>query len=169
MANCGVRVRDVRVVASLAFQRMQLAYLKKSCGLKILLAPFYVIAVYAFMIFFVAFALPTLLFEALTFLPMRLCGQLCCGVPCCPLHAGPLRGFGAAARNEAHVARRSALLDSFAKAHGLVLSYECVDYAGWQQGDKNSPSLWVRRRSAALRVRLATGSLAGFVHGDDMV
>jgi hypothetical protein len=164
------RVFDARYALVRAYNRAVERLQRLSAPRLCLAAPLAVPLLFLpFAIFVLAFMLPTLLLEAALFALLAL---LTCRVPCA---GAPLPGSGAAARNAAHAARRAALLDGFAKQHGLVLSYERVAYPAWFQGSNKGPaSKWYTQRGAALRVRLATGGGDGppaglLQHGDAAV
>ena len=108
---------------------------------------------YAFLILNMLF-LPTYLLEAVLFGLLRLPAALCCGAP---WTGAPLPHIGAEARNAAHVARRTAVLDGFAKTYGLVIAHESVEHTVWIQGGKNQASKWSHKTSPVLRVRRAVG------------
>ena len=164
VGSLGVRIFDVRRAVTAAVER-ELAKLhfidpSRRCGpglfsLLFVLLPFCVLGVAS---------IPTFSLEAVLFILM---GLLCFRSP---LSAAPLPCVGAEARNVAHVAARVAVLDGFAKAHGLVITYECVRYTTWgtTAGNNKKQYAWRSQRAPALRVRKATGGgpPAGLLQGE---
>jgi hypothetical protein len=170
LVHCGVRVFDVRSGTIYAIERAGRTFRKLHVLLKVLVFPFFfpLMLLYGF-VYYLYYV--TTVLEALLFVPLRLLAQLCCGVPFSLSSSGaPLLHIGAEARNAAHVARRTALIDGFAKAHSLVISYECAEYTGWRGGSR-SDNKFATMREPALRVRLATpdGPPAGLLQGDVLV
>ena len=165
LGSLGVRIFDVRCAVTEAvmrnFAKLQFIDPKNRFGpgmsyLVFMLLPFVVLTVVS---------IPTFALEAILFILM---GLLCLRSP---LSAAPLPCAGAEARTAAHVAARVAVLDGFAKAHDLVISYECVRYTtlGNKSGNSNRKQYnWVAGRAPALRVRKATaaGLPAGLLQGE---
>ncbi len=144
---CGVRVYDVRTGLSYAVSRMGYGFRKMHhVALKCLLFPLLVVLVPLWLLLQYA-SLVTRILQLLPMLPCLIAGQEACKLP--------LACLGTEARNAAHASRRAALLDDFAQAHGLVMSYECVRYTYYQGGSKSN-NAWRSERLPALRVRLAT-------------
>lgn len=149
--NTGIRIWDARTGIVLALQRGQMCVAKLTGPIK----------VPAFLLFFIIFPILTFvivlglgpltyLLEGILFGLLRIPAALCCGVP----DDAPLPGIGAEARNAAHLAGRVALIDNFAKAHGLVISYEHIEYIGWKPAvARQSKAAWIQSTAPVLRVR----------------
>ena len=168
--NCGLRIYDVRHGVTLALTRTQWRVARLTGPI---IVPAYLFAaVFSFVCYMLLIlSLPTFLLEALLFALLRLPAALCCGAPWTD---APLPGIGAEARNAAHLARRTAVIDDFAREHALVISYEIVEYTGWNPGSSGvhgsggQKATWFQKRRPALQVRRAVpgGPPAGLLHGD---
>ena len=162
--GCGLRLYDVRRGAAYALGRLFWRVRRLSTPQKCAVYPLLFVCVAIPCVPSMYLAMLTMLLELLLFI---LLAMLFCSSP---FGGQPLPGVGAEARNAAHIARRTAVLDDFAKAHNLVITYECVHFIGW--GDPAAPpkqrKTWCARRQPALRVRKATpdGPPAGLLLGD---
>ena len=155
LSNCGLRIYDVRTALPRARERLRLRLGRLSW---LLFVPAYVFCLpfvsVNLVLTFLSF--PAYVLELALFGLLRLPTAPCCGASC----NAPLPHIGAEARNAAHVARRTAVLDGFAKTHGLVISYESVEHTTWNttiNSDGTAYSRWERQTSPVLRLRRAVG------------
>ena len=167
--NCGLRIYDVRHALTLLMMRMQWRVARLTGP--IVVPAFLLVAVFSFFCYMLLIlSLPTYLLEAVLFALLRLPAALCC---CAPWTGAPLPGIGAEARNAAHIASRTAVIDDFAKAHSLVIAHESVAYTAWKPGSTGThgggeKSTWIHKVTPALRVRRAVpdGPPPGLLRGD---
>ena len=171
--NCGLRIYDVRHGLTLLLTTTQWRVARLTGP--IILPAYLFTAVFSFLCYMLLIlSLPTFLLEAVLFALLRLPAALCCGAPWTD---APLPGIGADARNAAHIASRTAVIDDFAKAHNLVIAYESVAYTTWKPGSagvRGTPgekAMWIHMVRPALRVRLAVpnGPAPGLLHGNSAV